>query len=248
MQPRLEVRHRPRAQLAETAGVAGAYQEHVALANGDALLSLGRLEVVAEDVLAGLEPAQSAETGNVEQDAPPDQSVPEDLDRFGLRASGSHGVHGRPVVEKPLVGDVAERVDVRVAVVVVVGAHEVHGEPQRPRPVVVVLFGGHEVNCGDGIVRCGRGVQWQAQRHAGALAHEAGGRGDPLGHEPIQRPTLIALAPSPPGTHAAKDLAELVGGHLDGRATRLRHWALEEICPTATPFCRIRRQARRRTR
>ena len=92
--------------------MAGTYEEHVALTSGDSLLSLGRLEVIAEDVLAGLEPGHSAETGDVEQDASPDQAVCEHLDRIDRRASGSHGVVRRAVVQESLVGDMAERVDV----------------------------------------------------------------------------------------------------------------------------------------
>ena len=82
---------RPGPELAESTGVTGANEEHVALADGDALLELGGLELVAEDVLARLEPGHSPETGDIEQDASSDQAVREDLDRIGLGASGRHG-------------------------------------------------------------------------------------------------------------------------------------------------------------
>ena len=77
----------------------GANEEHVTLADGDALLALGGLELVAEDVLARLEPRHSPETGDIEQDASGDQAVREDLDRIGLGASGGHGPGRSPVVE-----------------------------------------------------------------------------------------------------------------------------------------------------
>src|SRR5262245_40092899 len=121
MQPRLELGGTPRPEFPQAARMARTHQEHVALPDDDALRKFGRLEVTAEDVLAGLEPGQSAETRDVEQDASPDQAVREDLDRTARCASGRHGTGRTPVVEQPLVRDVAERVDMRVAVMVVVG-------------------------------------------------------------------------------------------------------------------------------
>ena len=130
MQTRFGICRQPRPELDEATRVTGSNEEHVALADGDALLALGRLELVAKDVLARLEPRHSPEAGDVEQDASGDQAVREDLDRIGLGASGSHSPGRSPVVQGALVDDVAERVDVRVAVVVVIGAHEVLREPQ----------------------------------------------------------------------------------------------------------------------
>ena len=66
--------------------MAGADQEDVALADRHALLALGPLEVLAEDVLAGLEPGHPAQPRHVEQHAPADQAVLEDLDRVDGRA------------------------------------------------------------------------------------------------------------------------------------------------------------------
>ena len=110
----------------------GANEEHVALADGDALLALGRFELVAEDVLARLERGHSPETRDIEQDASGDQAVHMALDRIGLGASDGHGPGRSRAAKRVLVDDMAERVDVRVAVVVVVGANEVLREPIFP--------------------------------------------------------------------------------------------------------------------
>jgi hypothetical protein len=80
MQARFGIRCRPRPELAEPTSVTGANEEHVALADCDTLLPFRRLELAAEHVLARLEPRQSPETGNVEQDTSGYQAVGEDLD------------------------------------------------------------------------------------------------------------------------------------------------------------------------
>ena len=86
--------------------------------------------------------------------------------------SCGHRVLGPAVVERALVADVAQRVDVGVAVVVVVDAdvvlHEVHGfvdgrDLAEHRHVVI---GGHRV------VKRGLRVQGQAQGHGQAVADE----------------------------------------------------------------------------
>src|SRR5213593_2556356 len=152
MQARFGSRRRPRPQLAEATGVTGANEEHVTLADGHALLELGGLELVTKDVLARLQPRHSPETGDIEQYASGDQAVREDLDRIGRGPSVGHGPGRSPVVERAVVDDVAERVDVRVAVVVVVGAYEVLREPQLPRLVFADGLGGrHVVHRGLGV-------------------------------------------------------------------------------------------------
>jgi hypothetical protein len=138
MQARFRIRRRPWPELAEATGVTGANEEHVTLADGDALLELGGLELVAKDVLARLEPRHSPETGDIEQDASGNQAVREDLDRIGSGAFRRHGRGRNSVVQRAVVDDVAECVDVRVAVVVVIGAHEVLREQQLPRLGVAV--------------------------------------------------------------------------------------------------------------
>jgi hypothetical protein len=126
--------------------VAGAHEQDVALADGDALLALGRLEVRAGDVLARLEPGHAAHARDVEEDAAADESVGEDVDRVDRRSPLGHRPLRPGVVEDAVVGDVAERVDVGVAVVVVVDAHEVLREAHRPRADVAVGQHRHRVH------------------------------------------------------------------------------------------------------
>jgi hypothetical protein len=60
--------------------VTRANEEHIALADPDAVLAFGCLELAAEDVLARLEPRQSSETRDVEEDPSGHQTVREHLD------------------------------------------------------------------------------------------------------------------------------------------------------------------------
>ena len=77
VQPRLGVARVPRRELGEAPRVAGPDQQDVARPTRHALLALGRLEVLEEHVLPGLEPRHPAQPGHVEQHAAPDQAVPE---------------------------------------------------------------------------------------------------------------------------------------------------------------------------
>ncbi len=58
----------------------GADEQDVPGAHAYPLVALRRLEVLAEDVLARLEPGNAAHAGNVEQDSPADEAVLENLD------------------------------------------------------------------------------------------------------------------------------------------------------------------------
>src|SRR4029453_17188093 len=107
MQTRFGICRRPRPELAEATRVTGSNEEHVALADGDALLELGCLELVAKDVLARIEPGHIAEAGDIEQDSSGNQAVREHLDRIGLGASGRHRAGRSPVVQGALVDEVA---------------------------------------------------------------------------------------------------------------------------------------------
>ena len=69
--------------------MAGAHQEDVSFLNAHALPEFAGLEVVAEDVLPGLEPWHAAHAGDVEQDAGPDETV---LRSFHRRSRGAEGV------------------------------------------------------------------------------------------------------------------------------------------------------------
>ena len=70
--------------LGQPPRMSGADQQDVALAHADALLALGRLEVLGEDVLTGLEPGHAAKAGDVEQDAASHEPILEHLDRVDI--------------------------------------------------------------------------------------------------------------------------------------------------------------------
>jgi hypothetical protein len=110
----------PGAQLGEAPGVAGPDQEDVAVTDGHPMGPLGGFELLAEHVLAGLQPGHTPQPGDVEQHAPADEAVLEGLDAMD-RGAPRGDLDGRvAVVQAALEGDVAQRVDVAVGVAVVV--------------------------------------------------------------------------------------------------------------------------------
>ena len=94
-------------------------------------------------MLAGLEPGDTPQPRHVEQHAAPDDAVLDDLDRVDRRALTGDGAARLAVVEGAIEGDMAQRVDVAVAVVVVIGADVVLGEAERPGTDVDVVEHGH---------------------------------------------------------------------------------------------------------
>ena len=191
--------------------MAGSDQQDVPFPDGQRLRALGRLELVPKDTLSGLEPGHAAEAGNVEQDAPADQPVLQDLDRMSCRAARRDGIRRHSVVQRSFVGDVGKGVDVGVGVVVVIDSHVVLGEAERlgsaPRGHVVIRW--------MGVVRALDGVQRMAQRDRDPLADEPCGSGDSLGRDVVQRAANVVVAPSPPGAHGSKERVELLGADVD---------------------------------
>ena len=141
------------------------------------LLALGGLEVLAEHVLAGLQPPHTAQPRNVQQHAAADETVLDERRSPQPRRPSAVTESGRDaVVEATLVGDVAERVDVRVPVAVVVDSDEVLRKAHRAQADVGVVALGHPEF---GRVRAvGRrpGVQRQAEAHDDTAAHQAARR------------------------------------------------------------------------
>jgi hypothetical protein len=87
------------------------------------LLVLSDLEILSEGVLAGFEPRHAPRPRDVQQDAPADQPRLEHLDGVDLGPIIGDGTGRSVVVHQALVGDVAQRIDVTVAVVAVVGTN-----------------------------------------------------------------------------------------------------------------------------
>jgi hypothetical protein len=65
--------------------------------------------------------------------------------------------------------------------------------------------------------------------------YETGRCDHPAGLEVVQRSSLVALAPPPPGADTAKELRELRRGDLDAWRRRVGHRRLEKLALTATP-------------
>ena len=109
-------------------------------------------------MLARFQPRHSAQPGDVEQDAAADDAVLDELDPLRRRPCGADAARLHAVVEQALIGDVAQRVDVRVPVAVVVDADEVLGEPDRPEAALVLVLLGHMEVGGGGRVGCRGGA------------------------------------------------------------------------------------------
>ena len=190
--------------------MAGSDQQDVPFPDGHPLLGLGCLQLIAKDVLPRLEPRDPSESRNVEQDAPSDQTVLQDLDRLGRGTARGDGVRGFPVVERSLVADVREGVDVRMGVAVVVDTHVVLGEANG----IVAAPRRHVMVRGPRVVRRRGRVQRPTERDGDPLTHEPGSRSDALGRDAVQRAALVVLSPFPPGTHSPKESLELLSGDV----------------------------------
>ena len=121
----------PRAKLGQATGVPGAHEQDVALPDLHFLLARRGLEILAKHMLAGLQPRHTARTGNVQQHAATDEAVLDERDRLVRGAVVGDGVGRDAVVQATLVGDMAQRVDVRVAIAVVVDSDEVLRKTER---------------------------------------------------------------------------------------------------------------------
>ena len=115
-------------------------------------------------LLARLQPWDAAHPRHVEQNAAADQPVLEDVDRAGMSAEIVGGRHRLAVEERAVERHVAEGVDVRVPVVVVVDAHVVLGESDRSRPDVDVGQHRHVMVGGLGHVDAGLSAERLAER------------------------------------------------------------------------------------
>ena len=135
----------PRAQLQAAPVVPGAEHEDVPLAEPDSLRRLDRLQLGPGDRLTRLQPRDAAEPRHVQQHAPADQAVVIGGHVEGGGAPRGHHLLGRaPVVHLALVGDVAQRVHVSVAVAVE-GQPDVVGGERHPAGADVDVVALHHV-------------------------------------------------------------------------------------------------------
>ena len=76
-------------------------EQDVAGPHRHAVVALRRLEILAEHVVAGLEPGDAAHSRHVEQNAAADQPVLEDVDRARLSRAGGERPTGLPPKNEP---------------------------------------------------------------------------------------------------------------------------------------------------
>src|SRR5581483_6321721 len=88
-----------------------------------ALGPLALLQLVGCYSLAGLQPLHAAPARDIQQNAASDNTVCVGRDVLEIRNSGGDFAGESSVVKPPLVGHMAERVDVRVAVAVNLPGH-----------------------------------------------------------------------------------------------------------------------------
>jgi hypothetical protein len=112
--------------------VTGAHEQDVAGHDAHTLKAFCRLEVLAEHVVSRFDPGDPARAGCVEQDPATDQAVLEEVDRSHVSCRRRHRGLGGAVEERALERHVAEGVDVRVSLVVVVEADVVLREAHGP--------------------------------------------------------------------------------------------------------------------
>ena len=197
--------------------MASAEHQDVALGQADPFGLLDRFDFRPGDRLARLQPGNAAVPGHVQQHAPADEAVLVSGDVEGRGSLRGHDLLGWPAVVDPaLVGDVAQRVHVSVAVAVERQAHVVGGEGQRARPDVDVMALNHVMDDGAGVVRAGGGVHRDRHRHVPA-GPDQGGRGPHAGRaEVVERAALIVGTPAAPVLDRLEDLLELAEGDRCG--------------------------------
>ena len=194
--------------------VAGPEDEDVALAEPDALGLLAGLELGPGHGLARLEPLHPAEARDVEQHAAADEAVPVVRDVEGCRAlRGQHLLGGLAVVDLALVRDVAQRVDVGVAVAVAGHPQVVEPEAQAARADVDVVGLADEVDRRVRVVRSGDLVDRDLHRDPPARPDEPGRVADAGRGDVVEGAELVVRPPAPPVLDRFEDRVELRHGH-----------------------------------
>src|SRR5215831_3037871 len=207
----------PRAEFEPAPVVAGAEDEDVPLAEAHPLGLLDRLELRTGHGLTRLQPLDPAVPRHIQQHPLPDQPLA--VGRH-VERGGAHGVHhllGRPpVVDAAVVGDVAQRVHVGVAVTVEGEPDEVRRERHPGRADVDVVALDHVADDGARVVRPGDRVHRDRHRRAPPGADQRGRRSHRVRRDVVERPELVAGAPAAPVLDRLEDLVELAQAHRRG--------------------------------
>ena len=200
----------------------GAEDENVPLAELDPLGLLDRLEFGAGHGLTRLQPPDAAEPWHVQQHAPADEpvAVGRHVERGGA-LRGHHLLGGPAVIDAALVGDVAERVHVGVAVAVEGQADVIRGERDPAGADVDVMALDHVMDDRARVVRPGRGVHRDRHRHAPPGPDRRGRAPHGVRRDVIHRPELVVGSPAAPVLDRLEGLVEL--GQRDRRGRGRLH-------------------------
>jgi hypothetical protein len=181
------------------------------------------VELGGRDRLTGLEPIDAAHAGDVEHHPAADDALADHRHVLLHGAGAQHDfTRDAPVVRQSVIGDVAQRVDVRVAVAV-----RRHPKPVQPEPHLAavdrdVMGLGDEARGRVGVVRAGQGVDRDRHRHAAPRAHERRGVPHALRSDQVERPQLVVRAPAAPVLDRLEDLLEV--GNAQLAVDRVGHW------------------------
>src|SRR5690348_7356063 len=234
----------PRAKLEPAPVMAGAEDEDVPLAEPRPLSLLDRLELRTGHRLTRLEPLDPAEPRHIQQHSPADQAlaVGRHVERGG--ALGGHHLVGRPaVVDAALIGDVAQRVHVGVAVAVEGEPDEVRCERHPGRADVNVVALDHVADDGARVVRPRGRVHRDRHRRAPPGTDQRGRRPHSVRRDVVERPEFVVGAPAAPVLDRLEDLIELLQAYRRG-LRQGRHRLLTAFWSLG--LLRVRRPAPRR--
>ena len=205
MQPRARVSGVPRAELVPALAVPHPDEQQVACADAHVLRLLGRDQVIGRHVLAGLEPGHPAQPRNVEQDTAAGDPVPGHLNGQLRGAVRGDGGGGHAVVQRRVVDDMTQGVEVTVRVAVHVHGQPVHGEGQSGRIGLAAGGTDHLMDARFRVVGRLNILDGSGQRDRAAEPGLAQPGKHPLRRQVIQRATPVSR---PPGCSAPQPLVE----------------------------------------
>src|SRR5947209_8023816 len=108
--------------------MSSAEKKNITLAQAQSLRFLRRLELLPGHRLAGLQPLDAAQARQVKQHATPDDAVRIGGNILERGSIGSHTARGFAVIKLSPVSDVAQRVDMTMAVAVEFSGQEIRAE------------------------------------------------------------------------------------------------------------------------
>ena len=118
------------------------------------------------------------------------------------------------IVELSLVGDVAESINVGMAIAVELHAEKVCCKAEFARANINIECSVHVVDGWVGVIWPGNGVDGNGHRYAAATAHERGSSTHFVRGDVVQRAFFIVWTPSPPILERLEEPVKLREGHF----------------------------------